>query len=174
MIQSFLVLLMHLEEWDPREGPKKKKKAKKRSNKPAVVDDGVEIGPSLIPNAGQGLFATREFARNELVTKYEGSIMTDQEARDKCALDPANASHMRTMDSHHLVIDGLREATAAKGKGGGSFANESAKPNCIYFARWNASIAQNEVYLKAKRKIAIGEEITTNYGRGYWKGIQPA
>lgn len=50
--------------------------------KVSTVGFGVEVAPSSIPEAGMGLFASREFRRGELVTEYVGRIVSRSEAQE--------------------------------------------------------------------------------------------
>ena len=44
---------------------------------------GVEVRESLLPNAGKGLFATRNFDVGELVCEYTGKVLTFMEMQRK-------------------------------------------------------------------------------------------
>jgi hypothetical protein len=71
--------------------------------------------------AGYGLFTKRRFARNELITEYDGVIMDYKQAK---ALRRAHRhSHIRTVNSQHRYIDGLKRPR--RGWGGASFANDA-------------------------------------------------
>jgi SET domain-containing protein len=120
---------------------------------PATIDDGVLISPSLIPNAGMGLFAQRAFRKGEYITLYDGEVLTREEANKR----PCH-THMAAREG--TIVDGLK--TPVRGKGGGSFANGT-----LFEKESNAIIVCQlaSLFVKAKRNIKSGEEILVCYGR---------
>ena len=86
---------------------------------PAVND--VAVLPSMISNAGNGLFAERDYKSKEFVTIYDGEYGLSEE--DLCKRMPQ--THINYTEG--LYVDGLRELQV--GKGMGSFVNHSNKPN---------------------------------------------
>ena len=126
----------------------------------ATVDHGLLVRPSTIEGAGSGLFADRDFARNEIITKYEGPIAMVPKVRPP----KHEMSHWASLIPNHWVVQGLRAPVS--GKGGGSFINHVA-------SRANAEFVKNNeaghpfygVYIKARRPIKKGEEIFLTYGR---------
>lgn len=51
-----------------------------RSNKMSTIGNGVIVKTSNIPNAGLGLFATRDFEKNEPITFMDGKIIDRNQA----------------------------------------------------------------------------------------------
>ena len=51
-----------------------------RSGIVSTIENGVIVHPSSIPNAGLGLFAYRDFEKNEPITLYDGKIIDRKEA----------------------------------------------------------------------------------------------
>lgn len=47
---------------------------------PKIATGDLDIRESTIPEAGKGVFAERDFAKNELITYYEGPILSKKEA----------------------------------------------------------------------------------------------
>lgn len=133
------------------------------------IGNGVSVAPSGIPNAGNGLFAERAFCRGDVVTFMDGYTLSDRDVRDR---EPHQLSHVRTLMTHFLVIDGLKEPF--EGAGGGSFANDSLCPkrNNARFETWRCddlSRFNTVIVLRAKRDISRGEEIFVSYGSTYWR-----
>ena len=58
----------------------------------------VEIGPSLIPDAGQGLFAKSRIDRNTVVAFYNG-VRTKEEGYEDDEKDIGKLSKMRNIDT---------------------------------------------------------------------------
>lgn len=137
----------------------------------AVVGDGVVVEPSRLSAAGvgNGLFASRAFEKDDLVTCYEGP--TIEHARAK-SFSVTRASHVLTLRSLRTAIDGLR--VPVEGRGGGSFANDGRgerRPNAVFetFLRGrDLGVEEDAVYLRALRRIRPGDEVLVSYGTRYW------
>ena len=130
----------------------------------ATIGDGVEVHASNIPDAGDGLFATRAFLPGEVVTGFSGTLMQYPEART--LNDP---SHTRTLVLGYLVVDGARKPQV--GLGGGSFANDGGHtlvPNNCAFKTIETTPGLPTLVLVALGLIETGAEILVSYGRSYW------
>jgi SET domain-containing protein len=153
----------------------------------ATVGDGVDIGPSTIPEAGNGVFAARDFEKGEPVTAYEGEIINHAEAQARRS--QGHGSHLRTLVSQRWAIDGLRLTPDMRNVGAASMINHGEKPNCNVLFDW-VDTAEFEADLKkwmatsfapypnprgrlivarATRNIRAGEELFVYYGRDYWR-----
>lgn len=139
----------------------------------ALVGQGVEVRRSGLPDAGNGLFATRDFRRHELVTEYQGVELPASSIRELVTEQGwARASHTISLRGP-TVLDGLKDPKAAVGRGGASFANDARCPALTNAAfSWRAASRsephKSRVFLRAKRDIAAGEEIFVSYGSDYW------
>lgn len=86
----------------------------------AVIGSGVEVLPSSILGAGNGLWATRGFRKGEWITEYDGVVIDRQLA---CRMrEQGLDSHVRTLSSQWDCIAGLK--VPLRGCGGASFAND--------------------------------------------------
>lgn len=94
-----------------------------------TIGNGVNVLPSTIKNAGNGLFALRFFRKNEFITLYDGEHMTRKEAWARESL-----THMASREG--IIVDGLK--VPVQGRGGGSFAN-----GCVTRKQSNAEIVAN-------------------------------
>lgn len=119
----------------------------------ATIGGGVEVKPSTISGAGNGLFAKRRFRRGEYITLYEGELLTRRVAKLRPIL-----THMASREG--IVIDGLKEPI--RGRGGGSFAN-GARRVCDTNAQICAYLGL--LVLRARADIGIDSEIIVCYGR---------
>jgi hypothetical protein len=156
-----------------------KKKNKKNSRLPekirnaATVGNGVEVRPSTIPGAGNGLFATRRFERLDIVTMYDGELADAADCRADRERDPGSVTHYRSTRHGGVVIKGLRDPLAAQKRGGGSFANHAwvaSERNATLetdFLEKPVNGRQHVGYIQATRAILPGEEILIDYGRQY-------
>jgi histone H4 len=126
------------------------------------IGSGVVVRQSIIPNAGLGLYASRGYRKNEIVTEYSGEVI-ERAVADKRRLENSqSASHMRATGDRRYIIDGLREPVA--GRGGGSFANQALEPadNNVVFKN-----VGDKVLLVAKQTIPKGREVFIHYGSDY-------
>lgn len=133
----------------------------------------LEIRPSQIPNAGNGVFVTQPIVQNEIITEYRGNIVeykqNEQMPSDRChfisptlMIDSDNVGGMVNdlVDLRQLTVEEMRNIVD-----GGNFPKHpNLDYNCAY-AR-----VQQKVLIMALRDINVGEELYVNYGRSYWLG----
>jgi hypothetical protein len=124
-----------------------------------AIGQGVDVAPSSIVNAGNGLYAGRNFAKSAPITWFEGEILA---FADAVALSTEQRSHARTLTANCEVIDGLR--TPIQGLGGASFANDGTFSQANN-AQFHKLFVPDTVILRATCDIAVGEEIFVSYGR---------
>lgn len=105
----------------------------------AVIGSGIEKRASSIPGAGDGIFASRAFRKNEIVTFYDGvivpaSVVTHAPEAERAVL----MSHARQLITAAYVLIGnyhprtglhVTDQTDTSGLGGGSFLNDVRGPN---------------------------------------------
>jgi uncharacterized protein len=121
---------------------------------------GARIKPSLVPNAGKGLFATRDFKKGEIIGNYTGDIVrVDQVSND--ANLPRSAYILELTET--LGIDAARTNTAE-----GRMVNDARKSGFKNNVRFSANQRNKTAKLIALRNIKKGEEFLVSYGRNYW------
>jgi hypothetical protein len=131
------------------------------------VGAGVYIQRSDIPGAGYGLFASIEFKKNDIITRFDGyGIMSHDEANRIRNL--GYASHLRVLYSQHDVIDGFSHYPPSEGLGGGSYCNHGGNESNSKF-KLAVKYGCPHVYVVATKDIYPAGEILTDYGRDYWK-----
>lgn len=69
---------------------------------PKISTGELSVRDSTIPRAGKGVFATRAFGKNEIITYYDGPVMSGKEA----ALLPIKSHHKSIVTSGGFVIAG--------------------------------------------------------------------
>ena len=141
----------------------------------AAQSDSFRVGPSTVPNAGRGLFAAREFKRDEVVVKYEGGAVesTGEAMRvsDKSYLMKLSPGlYVNSPDSWWFeriaqVNNGDESATKC---GLGRFLNDSTPYN-VYFDK---KPEEKCAYAVAMRDIKSGEELFVSYGKMYWQAAK--
>lgn len=158
-------------ELERKKNKKKKTQKEEKFDKMATIGNGVEVRTSTIANSGNGLFATRDFEKNEPITRYEGEIISKKDA-EKLEKQKKN-SHFISYQAQHSVIVGLNDPTISQGRGGASFANDGKRDERYPYNAVFDSTEQSEVvkviFLKALVPIKNGQEIFVNYGNTYWK-----
>jgi SET domain-containing protein len=105
-------------------------------------------------SAGLGLFANKEFKRGDNIIEYTGEVITEAEANRR------GGKYLFELNDK-WTIDGKDRKNLAR------YINHSCKPNA--YAELNES--ETRVFIFAKKKIKIGEEITYHYGKDYFKDI---
>lgn len=111
--------------------------------------DGVVVRRS---SAGLGLFATRDFRKGETVIEYVGYRVpaSDNTIRPNRYLFSVNS---------RWDIDGRPRWNIAR------YANHSCLPNGEAINR------RGRIFIVARRRIRLGDEITYDYGEGYVDGF---
>lgn len=105
----------------------------------STIGNGVVLKPSQIQNAGMGLFADRDFLRDEIITFYDGPIVAWRKlpkAKQQWSNFPDDVkSHIRKLFKDHYFLWGnadmdgnlLKDISneSLKGRGGLAFANDA-------------------------------------------------
>jgi uncharacterized protein len=108
-------------------------------------------------SAGLGLFATRDIPKETFIIEYKGEKITTDEA------DRRGGKYLFDVKKG-LVIDGKARTNTAR------YINHSCRPNCYAEIDEDAE----KVRIFSKRNIKVGEELTYNYGKKYWRDfIEP-
>ena len=138
----------------------------------ATLGFGVEVKESQIPDAGLGLFVEVKFYKGDLITEYDGAVISREEAlvlRDR-GLD----THVRSINRDFLINGHF---APVEGRGGASFANDFPKHYNVKFVTKDKSLMGDNrpglnvlggVYLQALRDIEAGEELYVSYGKDFW------
>jgi hypothetical protein len=139
------------------------------------LEHKVYVGPSTLPDAGFGLFAGRDFKKNERITFYGGAKL-DLEEANELFLNNKDWRYLRAVEVKHSYIDGFRGIDLFKFSLPdlcASAANDARGPrnNTMYSRQWNEKIAEYQICLKALRDIEKGEEIFVGYGATYWERV---
>jgi hypothetical protein len=108
-----------------------------------------------------GLFATRDYEANELVTLYLGRVLTaDQSAEIE------DRSYLLSINMH-VTIDGKEGWEGIRGQG--RWINScppGKKNNCRFFiSHYNKSECGHVVKVKTTTKVKKGEEFWVSYGK---------
>ena len=122
---------------------------------------GLQIAPSLIPNAGYGLYTTRSRVKGENIVRYSGQIVLELEDDDEPFSGPYVLMVKKTYP--RVYID-ARESSNT-----GGFVNSARgtkkKANCQFVYDSRNQVA----WVRARTAIPAGTELYIGYGAGYWR-----
>ena len=128
----------------------------------ASEEDYLYIKLSQIQNAGNGLYTAINIYKNEVITIFKGEILNAKEAEERTQQNNdkyfINLLDGTILDSMHIDCF-AKYANDTKGLSDSPFKN-------------NAKIIlddDNNVCIKATKKIKSREEIFCGYGKAYWK-----
>jgi len=129
-----------------------------------TIGHGLQVKPSIIREAGMGLFCTQAFKRNSYITFYDGETITREQALERRSR--GKDTHIRSVGLMGDCIDGYTGSTVKTGCGGASLANDGLSP-----AKNNCRLENNNgvTWLRANRDISSGEELLCSYGKLYWR-----
>lgn len=117
---------------------------------------GLCIAPSLIPNAGYGLFATRDFAKGNDIVPYTGDIILTLD-------DDVYWGRYVLQVKSNVYIDAKDPVNTA------GFINSprgtNKKTNCQFVYNPRTKVA----WVRATKKIKAGDELLVGYSSGYWR-----
>ena len=132
------------------------------NNIEAQESDYLYIESSKINNAGKGLYTAIDIYKNEIISIFKGEIIDNEEAK-KRAQQNTDKYFINLLDDS--IMDSMHTDCYAK------FANDAEGSSQSDFKN-NAKITlddDNNVCIKASKKIKAGEEIFCSYGKRYWK-----
>ena len=103
---------------------------------------------------GLGLFATTPIKRGVVIAEYTGRRIRTKEAREK---ERTRGARYMFEINGRWTIDGSPRRNVAR------YVNHACKPNA------EAIEDNRRIFLRARRRIEPGEEITYDYGRAYFE-----
>jgi len=120
----------------------------------AAATAGVRVGPSSIPNAGQGVFASRELPKGVVLGAYAGERLT---------LAEMDARYPRGDARYVLDVRGVYLDAADP-----AHSNWTRYINSPHGTRLRANVAfRGSGSVVTARRIRSGEELLVSYGRCY-------
>lgn len=131
-----------------------------------VVGHGIlDVRLSMIPGAGNGLFAVRKFKNKEYITEFCGATMSHADALLFRRYRLREASYTVTLSYSHVDLVCRNKPTV--GRPGGQFANgamDRKTANARKIVIEHKDTMCRVVVLQAIKDIGPGDEITFDYG----------
>jgi SET domain-containing protein len=128
----------------------------------ALESDYLYIKTSLIKNAGKGLYTAIDIYKGEIISLFKGEIIANEEAERRAQLNE-DKYFINLLDGS--ILDSMHTECYAK------YANDAEGLSQSNFKN-NAEITldeDNNVCIKASKKIKHGDEVFCSYGKRYWK-----
>ena len=116
------------------------------------------VQPSWINSEFWGLFAGRQFARDETICRYEGEIH-----QTATALRLADKSYLMRL-GEQCYVDTINNLSCKA-----RYINDCRNP-AGYNVRFEKRPSEKCAYVVALRDINLGEELFVDYGKWYWAG----
>jgi hypothetical protein len=144
---------------------------RKSLDKIPVLGNGIELRESRISGAGRGLYTTRDFKLNEIITFYVGHLFSEKE---RIHMQQAGlGTHCKPLQLKHTYLDGVK--IAFKGMGAAQLVNHGSKTtvNCDWiYLDVHPGSGSKVIALRATRDVVQGEELYVNYGTKFWNEQQ--
>lgn len=102
--------------------------------------------------AGLGLFALKPIKKGDFIAYYSGRVITTKEA------DELWTKYLFEINNR-WTVDGSNRRNVAR------YINHSCRPNA------ETDVKKHKIIITAIRSIQPGDEITYNYGRGYFNAF---
>jgi hypothetical protein len=133
-----------------------------------LLDNGLELKISNIPDAGYGLFATKNFAQGQHITYY-GGYYCNVNIFETHSAPKEEADYIFTFPEKEWGIGGILDARTffKLGYEMGRWANSDEKKRNIMIDREYRKDGPPMMYYFAMRDIEAGEEIYYDYGASY-------
>lgn len=120
--------------------------------------DGLRAAPSLVPNGGLGIFATRAFEPESPICTYHGEELGLAEAIQREQRD-----YIMGGFGFNTYVDAAAAADCP-----GRYVNSHFDPARINTRFDRYSEPKPHAQLIAERRIEVGEELYVDYGDDYW------
>lgn len=129
------------------------------------LKDGTQIKKSAVPGAGDGLFAKRDFKKNEIIARYTGDLINTGNGEHR--MDGFGGSHYVLELSQQIAIDAARTNTAD-----GRMINDARGTGKRMNVRFVPNQRAKTVTIRTTRAVKAGEEFLLSYGRGFWGAVR--
>ena len=132
----------------------------------ALESDYLFVAPSQLPHAGNGLFTAIAIYKDEVISRFEGELLTTRQAQLR-----ANKGHDKYFISllNGTTMDSMHTPCFAKYANDAEGFSKSSRPGVIKNCAKITLDEEDKVCIVATRNIKASEEIFCAYGKAYWK-----
>lgn len=135
----------------------------------------LEVKKSLIPNAGNGLFALKDFENEDIIAEFRGPVVDSNTIGDKMFDDEINLVYLN--EKYSILCRSIagfcndcikfpQKMTKEEYRNWVKYEEIETHLDCKYNAF--IDIRKNKAFLVAMQEIKQGEEIHIYYGFDYW------
>lgn len=130
----------------------------------ALLESIIEVKSSVLPGAGNGLFAMEFIPKGSLIVEYKGKITTWKDVDH----DDGNNGYIFYVTRNHVIDAGNYKSALAR------YANDARGIGRVKGVLNNAEYVEHgkKVYIQAVKDIPAGAEILVTYGKEYWDAIR--
>ena len=129
-----------------------------------LINKGLSLGKSKIPNSGLGLYAEKKFKRGDRIASYGGVIVSSSDFKSSDSAYGLQVSNGEVLDSRSTQSGLGRYVNDCRASNKRRRQCKGKNSRLV----WNSRSRTASV--KATKTIQPGTEIYTSYGRGYWDG----
>ncbi|KAG8459904.1 hypothetical protein KFE25_010953 [Diacronema lutheri] len=124
---------------------------------------GLDVRPSGVAGAGDGLFVTRPFAQGELICEYVGRVLSLARVMQ---MDVRARDYVMGGFGLNVHVDGRSDLNMLA-----RYINDNGDASMIN-AEFVKLRAERKALVRALRPLRSGEEVFCAYGDGYWRARQ--
>lgn len=129
---------------------------------PMQLGRDVEVRENI---KGRGLYALRSLEAGELIERYEGVLVTKQQAND---MGMSQEYAFQSPTGYEINAQDPERSNFVR------YINHSVRrANCGPYAAWGNEAPVLAVYFKTLRRVGPGEELLFDYGTTYWDAREP-
>jgi hypothetical protein len=136
-------------------------------DRPAALARGLDVRPSQVPGAGDGLWTARAFATGEVLCEYRGRVLSLPAVLRLSVRERDYVMGGFGLNAH---VDGRHDLNML-----GRYVNDNGDRTMLN-AEFDKLKPERRALVRALRPLVAGEEVFASYGEGYWRvrGAAPA
>ena len=121
---------------------------------------GLDVRPSQVPGAGDGLWTTRAFAAGEVLCEYRGRVLSLAAVLRMSVRERDYVMGGFGLNAH---VDGRLDPNML-----GRYVNDHGDASMLN-AEFHKLQPERRALVRALRPLVAGEEVFASYGEGYWR-----
>lgn len=129
---------------------------------PLSIGEDVQIGESK--GRGMGVFATRDLLPGEILGRYKGRMLSEEQYQEACAAGTTSGDYAFELGDSGWLVDGEELAQSSWLR----YVNHSVRRANCEAGACKAFGETYAIYLTTTQPISKGQECFFNYGDDYW------